>query len=177
MHFLKLNSWTENEHPTTLLHRRHVTTSRPDHIVCRSGKWPFANTCYLYLGCVPPLIEEALRLITPVLSVFCFSWPCSSQSLLNIIPPEPCIHVSAFPHLLFGLPLNIFPSLTCHSVHLTVHLFCFIRATCPTNFYFSFIFLFCFFYLVSIFCILSIVLFLSSLFHFSITFFQQFTNN
>ena len=84
-------------------------------------------SCTLYLGCVPPLLEVALRQIPPLI--------CLSFAFLDHVTPS---HrwISSL-HLLLGLPLDLFPSLTCHSVHLIVHLLSFMRATCPAHFHFS----------------------------------------
>jgi len=45
---------------------------------------------------------------------------CLSVAFFNHVAPIYC-WISSL-HLLFGLPLDLFPFLTCHSVHLTVHL-------------------------------------------------------
>ena len=42
-------------------------------------------------------------------------------------------------HLRLGLPLDLFPFLTCRSVVLIVHLLSFMRATWPAHFHFAFV--------------------------------------
>ena len=78
------------------------------------------------IACCTLYLEVALHQIPPLMSVLVF---------LDHVAPSHC-WISAL-HLLFSLPLDLFPSLTCHSVHLTVHRLSFIRATCPAHFHFS----------------------------------------
>ena len=61
-----------------------VTQSNDVYISCNCTN---VVPCTLFLGCVTPLLEVALRQIPPLLSTLCFSWPCSSQPLLDIISP------------------------------------------------------------------------------------------
>ena len=86
---------------------------------------------YLVLCCVPPLLEVALRHIPPLLSIARFSVPCCPLPLMDVIMPS-SFRPSSGP---------LFPCLTCHSVHLTVHLLSFMRATCPAHFHFVLVFL------------------------------------
>ena len=44
--------------------------------------------CTMYLGCVPQLLEVALRKFFPLLSVFCSSRPCCSLPLHDVIFPS-----------------------------------------------------------------------------------------
>ena len=78
-----------------------------------------------YLDYVPPLLEVALRQIPPLLSI--------SRSIDHVTP---CHCWMSSCHLPLGLLLDLFPCLTCHSVHLTDHLLSFMRATCPAHFHF-----------------------------------------
>ena len=55
----------------------------------------------------------------------------------SMLPPCHCWMSSC--HLLLGLPLDLFLCLTCHSVHLTVHLLSLMHATCTAHFHLVFV--------------------------------------
>ena len=76
--------------------------------------------CTLYLGCVPPLLEVALRKFFPLLSVFCSSRPCCSLPLHDVIFPShfgSAPRSSSFPHL--PLCCAYCPPIVLHSCHMS----------------------------------------------------------
>ena len=79
--------------------------------------------CTLYLSCAPPLLEVALRQISPLLSVFCFSSPCSSQPLLDIIISPPSFWSSLRSISVSYLPLcaSNSPTIVLHRCYMSCH--------------------------------------------------------
>ena len=76
--------------------------------------------CTMYLGCVPPLLEVALRKFFPLLSVFCSSRPCCSLPLHDVIFPShfgSAPRSSSFPHL--PLCCAYCPPIVLHSCHMS----------------------------------------------------------
>ena len=76
--------------------------------------------CTLYLGCVPPLLEVALRKFFPLLSVFCSCRPCCSLPLHDVIFPShfgSAPRSSSFPHL--PLCCAYCPPIVLHSCHMS----------------------------------------------------------
>ena len=76
--------------------------------------------CTLYLGCVSPLLEVALRKFFPFLSVFCSSRPCCSLPLHDVIFPShfgSAPRSSSFPHL--PLCCAYCPPIVLHSCHMS----------------------------------------------------------
>ena len=72
------------------------------------------------LGCVPPLLEVALRKFFPLLSVFCSSRPCCSLPLHDVIFPShfgSASRSSFFPHL--PLCSAYCPPIVLHSCHMS----------------------------------------------------------
>ena len=81
--------------------------------------WTFVP-CTLYLGCVPPLLEVALRKFFPLLSVFCNSCPCCSLPLHDVVFPShfgSAPRSSSFPHL--PLCCAYCPPIVLHSCHMS----------------------------------------------------------
>ena len=109
------------------------------------------STCTLYLGCVPPLLEVALRKFFPLLSVFAV-----------LVHVAPCHFMMSSFHLILGLPRGLLPFLTCRSVVRIVHLLSCILAKCPAHLHFVFVMCFMMlsilvFILISSFGILSVI--------------------
>ena len=82
--------------------------------------WRLYLYLYLYLGCVPPLLEVALRKFFPLLTVFCSSRPCCSLPLHDVIFPShfgSTPRSSSFPHL--PLCCAYCPPIVLHSCHMS----------------------------------------------------------
>ena len=71
----------------------------------RRRPWTKAQNEALYLGCVRPLLQVALRQISTFLSVVSFLWPYYSLLLLDVIPP-PSFQSSFWSFSVSNLPLN-----------------------------------------------------------------------